>query len=196
MISPKTLSEPEALEATKLLAFEMYNFRLLVRIYRSGNMLNLGLWRLVTSQTLLLHTRVIWYFFYEEPKRKEDIVLGNFTGMTWKGESFTFPTKLMSPPADLPGHKVKRTDIKIALDRRLVHFGRGRFEHDENGKKQYHPGLEDYDQHFDELEERIIKFRKGLPGSLRSAFDDRHEQFADRDKRIVVPLKAAPKLVW
>jgi hypothetical protein len=49
------LSEPAALEATELFAFEAYNFRLLVEIYRTGNMVDRGFWTILTSQTLLLH---------------------------------------------------------------------------------------------------------------------------------------------
>jgi hypothetical protein len=186
------LSEVEFEQATKTVAFEMYNFRCLARIYRDGHK-GAGLWKLMLSQTLLIHLRILIEFFYWDCRNSRDITIETFIAR----DDFSFPRELFSAPlkiklqgdtSDGP-REMTLKQVKEALDQRLVHFGAGRWT-------GYHPGHEDYELCFNDLETRIVAFRSALPRHLRQLFDLRVGEFADREKSIALPIREGPVLSW
>jgi hypothetical protein len=188
----RPLNDHDFEEATVRIAYEMYHFRCLARIYRDGNS-GRGLWWQLVSQSLLLHLRILIEFFYWDCRDSRDVTIRHFV----ERDDFSFPSELYSAPlkirpvCDIPGRldEMSVTQVKEALDQRLVHFGKGRW----NG---YHPGHDDYERCFDELECRIVAFRTALPDHLKRAFDLRLSQFEEREKNVSVPIHKGPVLKW
>lgn len=178
--------------ATATIAYEMYHFRCLAQLYRDGKAEG-GFWGQVCAQSLLLHLRIMIEFFYGKRPNDQDVTIKQFLaadGFSFSPELQEVPERMLltSKTPNRPRSMTMR-EVKEALNQRLVHFGIGRWH-------GYHPGLDDYEPCFDDLEARIVAFRKALPEHLMIIFDNRLRQFQTRDKNITVPIASAPTLNW
>jgi hypothetical protein len=178
--------------ATLTIAYEMYHFRFLAQLYRDGQAGG-GLWFQLWAQSMLLHLRIMIEFFYGKGPNSQDVTIRSFLELP----GFAFPTQLYSSQpriylsSNARGRPESMTmnEVKKALNERLVHFGTGRWT-------DYHPGHEDYERCYDELETRIIAFRNALPEPHRSTFDHRLRELEARDKQATKSIPGGPALHW
>jgi hypothetical protein len=149
--------EKDELEkAARDIAFDMYHFRLYVRLQRSGN-----LW--ACNQTvnqaiiysLLLHFRILLDFFYREATQ-DDCCVGHFRG--FKEFAVAFPPDIHVAPDGA-------WEVSFNLNKRLAHFTATRWREEQ-------PEMAYYERYFDGIETLIAAFQRALPSDIRETFTE------------------------
>jgi hypothetical protein len=155
--------EKEELEhAVRDIAFDIYHFRLYVKLHRNGK-----LWACspTTNQaiiySLLLHFRILLDFFYKEPTR-DDCWVGHFRVL--EGFAAAFPPEIHVAPNGA-------REVSVNLNKRLAHFTATRW-------REPQPDMAHYEVYFGGIETLIVAFQEALPLDVRQMFTNKVNQWA------------------